>query len=159
VQVNPYILPTTTLVYFHGMKVVICWLLMLCTTTFAFGQLQSMPKLFEAEKMEIRGTRVFQNGKKIKLKDLEPFLNKYPDAAAEYRTFLRQRTNIRIFQGVSLLPSLMMMSSNQAVFWSGFGATTSFELVSIPLNRRARRHLIRSVQYYNERSLNEFLYK
>ena len=134
---------------------IILFLLLVVITSYCQNH---QPRLFIEDSVQLRGSQLFINNKKVRLQQARIMFSKYEESAIEFNRFAKQRRNILIFDGVVMASSFVILARSPGAVIAIAAADALIGLGSYLLHRKATRHLLRSVQLYNQKSIQEFLY-
>jgi hypothetical protein len=136
-----------------AMKIKLTAFLIFCVFHFTAFSQDSCAKKFVERTLFLYGNRYQINGKPLKFKELKVELNKFADAAEEYRQFHKGSTIAGIISLGALIAELTgaLVYKNNHALGNGLmiGAGVSV-LVSMPISITARNHLQKSVWRYNK---------
>lgn len=139
------------------MKIALSLIVFLALSVCALGQIDSFASAYEQKTIFQYGERYTLNGQKLKFKEMENYLTKFNPSGSEYKQYKKFSTRAGFFSIAmigSYIAALTQIDKNNklaaGLMITGFAAN----LIAIPISTKARKHLQKSVWFYNRDILN-----
>ena len=124
------------------------------------AQYVELKEIYEKETIYLAGNGKFSlNGQIYKIKDLDMYTYKFPDASAEYDQYLKKLRNGALLNLLSLglaVSAFTQIEKNEAVTIALLGGSVISAVFTIRLANQSTRHLFKSVWLYNRDVLGEY---
>jgi hypothetical protein len=125
------------------------------------------PPVVDIKQLEVRGNRVFIQGTKMRNATISKMLNQYEESALYWKKFRKQTWKIKAVEAVGLIGTAVLLSdaslfTPQETDWWRLISVGVLDglltLIDIKLRQKRHQYLIWSVERYNHRSIQRFLY-
>lgn len=141
--------------------------LLLFYSAASMAQIRS-PHVINMQQLDVRGNRVFLQDKKMSNAALGGMLNQYEESALYWKKFRRQTFKLRVLETTGILATALLLSDTESMIfpqerdWWRFVSIglldAALALIDIRLRQKRHQYLLWSVDRYNRRSIQQFLY-